>query len=181
MKNVLEVKQVNKQYGLKGFKTSVLKDITLNVEKGDFITMDFGAVVDGYHSDMTRTVCVGEPSEKQKEIYSIVLSAQQKALETVKAGIPSKDVDSAARNIIREAGYGEFFRHATGHGVGIEIHEMPAFNTRCETVLQEGTIMTVEPGIYLENKYGVRIEDMVYVTQDGCINLTKSPKELIIL
>lgn len=150
------------------------------IENGDFITMDFGAVVDGYHSDMTRTVCVGEPSDKQREIYNIVLSAQENALKTIKAGITAKDADAAARDIIKEAGYGEFFRHSTGHGVGIEIHEAPFVGGNPKIILKEGNVVTVEPGIYIPDEFGVRIEDMVYVTADGCLNLTKSPKELII-
>ncbi|MBQ8228868.1 MAG: aminopeptidase P family protein [Clostridia bacterium] len=150
------------------------------IEKGDFITMDFGAVVDGYHSDMTRTVCVGEPSDKQREIYNIVLSAQENALKTIKAGITAKDADSAARDIIKEAGYGEFYRHATGHGVGVEIHEGPVVAGNPKIILREGNVVTVEPGIYIPDEFGVRIEDMVYVTADGCINLTESPKNLII-
>ena len=151
------------------------------IEDGDFLTMDFGAVVNGYRSDMTRTVAVGKVTEEQKEIYNTVLKAQTEAIKAVKAGKCCKDVDKVARDIIYNAGYEGCFGHGLGHSVGIEIHEAPAFNTRCETILQEGTIMTVEPGIYIENKYGVRIEDMVFVTNDGCINLTKSPKELIIL
>ncbi len=150
------------------------------VEKSDFITMDFGAVVGGYHSDMTRTVCVGQPSDKQREIYGIVLKAQLSALDVIKAGITAKDADSAARDIITDAGYGEFFRHSTGHGVGIEIHEAPAVAGNPKIILQKGNVITVEPGIYIPDMFGVRIEDMVYVTDDGCINLTKSPKDLII-
>lgn len=150
------------------------------IEKGDFITMDFGAVVNGYHSDMTRTVCVGEPSDKQREIYNIVLTAQESALSVIKAGVNAKTADSAARDVIKNAGYGEFYRHATGHGVGIEIHEAPVVAGNPKTVLQAGNVVTVEPGIYIPDEFGVRIEDMVYVTDDGCINLTKSPKNLII-
>lgn len=150
------------------------------IEKGDFITMDFGAVVDGYHSDMTRTVCVGEPSDKQREIYNIVLSAQENALKTIKAGVSALEADSAARDIIKNAGYGDFYRHATGHGVGIEIHEGPVVAGNPKIILKEGNVVTVEPGIYIPDEFGVRIEDMVYVTDDGCINLTKSPKNLII-
>lgn len=150
------------------------------VEKGDFITMDFGAVVNGYHSDMTRTVCVGQPSDKQKEIYNTVLKAQLSALQKVSAGTPARDVDAAARDVIKNAGYGEFFRHSTGHGVGIEIHEYPTVSYLSKTILQKGNIITIEPGIYIPDMFGVRIEDMVYVTDEGCINLTNSPKELII-
>ncbi len=151
------------------------------VESGDFLTMDFGAVVEGYRSDMTRTVAVGQVSEEQKQVYDTVLKAQQAALDVIRSGLVCKDVDKVARDIIYNAGYEGCFGHGLGHSVGIEIHENPAFNTRCETVLKEGMIMTVEPGIYLENKFGVRIEDMVYVTEDGCLNLTQSRKDLIVL
>ena len=151
------------------------------IEVGDFVTMDFGCMVGGYCSDMTRTVAVGAVTEEQKKVYNTVLQAQLAALDAVKAGLVCKDVDKIARDIIYNAGYEGCFGHGLGHSVGIEIHEDPAFNMRCETVLKPGTVMTVEPGIYLENKFGVRIEDMVYVTEEGSINLTASPKELIIL
>ncbi len=151
------------------------------IEVGDFVTMDFGAIVGGYCSDMTRTVAVGAVTEEQKKVYNTVLQAQLAALDAVKAGLVCKDVDKIARDIIYNAGYEGCFGHGLGHSVGIEIHENPAFNMRCETILKPGTVMTVEPGIYLENKFGVRIEDMVYVTEEGSINLTASPKELIIL
>lgn len=151
------------------------------VEKGDFITMDFGAVYDGYHSDMTRTVAVGEVSSKQAEIYETVLRAQKNSLDILKAGITCKAADAAARDVIKNAGYGEFFGHGTGHGVGIEIHEAPTLNPRSEEILRIGDIVTVEPGIYLPDEFGVRIEDMAFITENGCENLTKSPKNLIIL
>ena len=151
------------------------------IEKGDFLTMDFGATVDGYRSDMTRTVAVGCVSDEQKKIYDIVFNAQQKAIDKIKSGMVCKDIDSIAREYISKNGYKENFGHGLGHSVGIEIHERPNFNTRCDTVLKPGTVMTVEPGIYLPDKFGVRIEDMVYVTDDGCINLTKSPKNLLII
>ena len=151
------------------------------IEKGDFVTMDFGAVVNGYRSDMTRTVAVGCVTDEQKMVYNTVLFAQNAALNEISAGKVCKDIDAVARNIINDAGYEGCFGHGLGHSVGIEIHENPAFNTRCETKLQSGMIMTVEPGIYIENKFGVRIEDMVYVTDDGCENITKSKKPLIIL
>ncbi len=150
------------------------------VEAGDFVTMDFGAVVNGYHSDMTRTVCVGQPTDRQQEIYNIVLSAQKNALSVIKAGISCNDADMAARNVIENAGFGEFYRHATGHGVGIEIHENPLVTKGNPQKFEEGNIVTVEPGIYLPNEFGVRIEDMVYVTRDGCLNLTSCAKDLII-
>lgn len=151
------------------------------IERGDFLTMDFGAVVEGYHSDMTRTVAIGEVSEEQKKVYDTVLRAQLAAIDAVHAGVCCKDIDKVARDIIYGAGYEGCFGHGLGHSVGIEIHENPCFNTRCDKLLDSGTIMTVEPGIYLENKFGVRIEDMVWTTDKGCVILTKSPKELIIL
>ena len=151
------------------------------IECGDFVTMDFGAIVGGYHSDMTRTVAVGSISDEQKAVYDTVLKAQLAALDAVRPGLVCKDIDKVARDIIYSAGYEGCFGHGLGHSVGVEIHERPNFNMRCDTVLLPGTVMTVEPGIYLENKFGVRIEDMVYVTENGCENLTHSPKELITL
>lgn len=149
------------------------------VEPGDFITMDFGAVYGGYHADMTRTVAVGDITEEQQRVYDTVLQAQLAAEKAVRAGVVCKDVDKVARDLIYGAGYEGCFGHGLGHSVGVEIHENPAFNTRCDTVLQPGMVMTNEPGIYLENKFGVRIEDMLYVTEDGSINLTASEKKLI--
>lgn len=151
------------------------------IEVGDFVTMDFGAVCDGYRADMTRTVAVGAVTEKQREVYETVLAAQRTAIGAIKPGAVCKAVDKTARDIISAAGYGDCFGHGLGHSVGLDIHEMPACNTSCTTVLESGMIMTVEPGIYLENEFGVRIEDLVCVTDDGCENLTGSRKELIIL
>ncbi len=151
------------------------------IEKGDFITLDFGAVVDGYHSDMTRTVAVGEVSSKQAEVYETVLKAQLKSLESLKAGAKCFDADAAARDIIKSAGYGAYFGHGTGHGVGIEIHEAPRLSPKSDAILCAGDVVTVEPGIYLPDEFGVRIEDMAFITENGCENLTKSPKNLIIL
>ena len=151
------------------------------IENGDFLTMDFGAVVSGYHSDMTRTVVVGSVTDEQIKVYETVLKAQNEALKAIKPGVICKDIDKIARDIIYNAGYEGCFGHGLGHSVGIEIHENPNFNMRCDKILKQGTIMTVEPGIYLENRFGVRIEDMVYVTKDGIENLTKSAKKLITL
>lgn len=151
------------------------------VKNGDFITMDFGAVYKGYHSDMTRTVAVGEVTEEQKKVYEIVLSAQKKALDVLKVGLPCADADKAARDIITQAGYGDNFGHGTGHGVGIEIHELPNLSMRSDEALAAGNVVTVEPGIYLPGKFGVRIEDMALITENGYENLTSTPKELIIL
>ncbi len=166
-----------------GKKTSMphgVPDDTV-VESGDFITMDFGAVYKGYHSDMTRTVAVGEVSSEQRKIYEIVLEAQKASLEILKKGVSCKDADAAARDIIKNAGYGEYFGHGTGHGVGIEIHELPNLSPRSNAVLEVGNVVTVEPGIYIPNKFGVRIEDMALITENGYENLTSTSKELIIL
>ena len=151
------------------------------IEKGDFITMDFGAVTDFYHSDMTRTVAVSEVSSKQVEVYETVLEAQLKGLAAVKAGVPCRDVDAVSRKIISDKGYGAFFGHGLGHGVGVEIHESPSLNPSSEAILEEGHIVTVEPGIYLPGEFGVRIEDMALVTADGYENLTICEKKLIVL
>lgn len=150
------------------------------IEKGDFVTMDFGAVIGGYRSDMTRTVAVGQISDEQKAVYNTVLTAQLMALDKIKAGEKCCDIDKIARDII-EKDYKGCFGHGLGHSVGIEIHESPSFNTHDDTILQSGTVITVEPGIYLEDKFGVRIEDMVIVTDGGIENITKSPKDLIVL
>ncbi len=151
------------------------------VKRGDFITMDYGAVFDSYRSDMTRTVAVGEVSSKQAEIYNTVLSAQEKSLSVLKKGTKCSDADKAARDVIRNAGYGEFFGHSTGHGVGIEIHETPNLAPKSKAVLEIGNVVTVEPGIYLPGEFGVRIEDFVVITEDGYTNLTSAPKNLIVL
>lgn len=151
------------------------------IENGDFITMDFGAVYNGYHSDMTRTVIVGEPTEKQKEVYETVLKAQTEALAVLKNGITGVEADKAARDIIDAKGYKENFGHGTGHGVGIEIHESPNLSPYSKAILETGNIVTVEPGIYIPDEFGVRIEDMALITENGYINLTNCEKELIIL
>lgn len=154
---------------------------TKKIEKGDFVTMDFGAIVGGYCSDMTRTVAVGSVSDEQKKVYDTTLKAQLAALDAIKADAVCGDIDKIARDIIYDAGYKGCFGHALGHSVGIDVHESPNLSPDNKAVLQIGNVVTVEPGIYLENKFGVRIEDMVYVTENGCINLTTSKKELIIL
>ncbi len=151
------------------------------VEKGDFVTMDFGAVIGGYHSDMTRTVAVGYADEGMKRVYNTVLAAQENCLAGLRAGILGCEGDSMARSVIEEAGYGDYFTHSTGHSVGIEIHEFPNLSVSSQTVLRAGNIVTVEPGIYIPGKFGVRIEDMALITENGCENLTGAPKELIVL
>lgn len=151
------------------------------IEHGDFVTMDYGAVVNGYHSDMTRTVAVGAASDEQKKIYKIVFEAQLAVLRVLKNGVKCSDADKAARDVITEASYGEYFRHSTGHGVGIEIHEKPFISPKSTATLRSGNVVTDEPGIYIPGKFGVRIEDMALITENGCKNLTKAPKELIII
>lgn len=151
------------------------------LENGDFLTMDFGAVYSGYCSDMTRTVAIGYVTDKQQAVYDTVLKAQLAALNSIAPQKPCNEVDKIARDIIKNAGFGDNFGHGLGHSVGLEIHENPACNTRDTTLLSEGMIMTVEPGIYLPDKFGVRIEDMIVITNHGYNNLTKSPKELIII
>lgn len=151
------------------------------IENGDFITMDFGTVINGYHSDMTRTVAIGFATDEMKNVYNAVLNAQQNCLDKIKAGIRCKDGDEFARLVIRDAGFCQYFTHSTGHGVGVEIHEFPNLSPASDSVLQVGNIVTVEPGIYIPEKFGVRIEDMALITENGCNNLTNAPKELIIL
>lgn len=151
------------------------------IENGDFITMDFGATVGGYHSDMTRTVAVGFATEEMKNVYDTVLTAQKICLDNIGVGVSCSDADAYARTVIENSGYGEFFSHSTGHGVGIEIHEFPNLSPSSASILQPGNIVTVEPGIYIPGKFGVRIEDMAFITANGCKNLTNAPKELIIL
>ena len=151
------------------------------VQPGDFITMDYGALKDGYHSDMTRTVALGGVSEKQKKVYETVLAAQTASLETLADGTSGFDADKAARDVIVNAGFGRFFGHGTGHAVGVEIHELPRLSPKSEQILRAGNVVTVEPGIYLPGEFGVRIEDMALITADGCVNLTRCPKELIVL
>ena len=153
------------------------------VESGEFITMDYGAVVGGYHSDMTRTVAVGSVSAEQKKSYNTVLEAQLASMEKMAPGVSCFDADKAARDVITEAGYGEFFGHGTGHGVGVEIHEQPRVSPHAkkDELLAPGHLVTAEPGIYLPGLFGVRIEDMVLITETGSRGLTHSPKELIML
>lgn len=151
------------------------------LEKGDFVTIDFGCRVDGYCSDMTRTLALGSVTDKQKEIYCIVLEAQKAGCKAVKEGLSCKDADRTCRDIIEGCGYGSFFGHGTGHGLGLEIHEAPTLNAKSHEVLRENMVVTLEPGIYLPKEFGVRIEDLAIVTPSGIINLTKSEKELIII
>jgi Xaa-Pro aminopeptidase len=151
------------------------------IEYGDFVTMDFGCIYMGYCSDMTRTVAVGRATEKMKEIYEIVLRAQHEGICAARAGVPGRSVDAAARKVIEDTGYGECFGHGFGHSLGIEIHEPPNASATEEENLPAGAVISAEPGIYLPGEFGVRIEDVLILGQDGCENITSAQKELIIL
>ena len=151
------------------------------IREGDFITMDFGVLYNGYCSDMTRTVAVGFVTEEMEKVYNTVLQAQLAGLAITKAGVPGKDIDGAARKVITDAGYGEYFGHGYGHSLGLEIHEGPNPNARNEEPMPAGAVASAEPGIYLPGKFGVRIEDSVIYTEDGYENLCSSPKNLIII
>lgn len=144
-----------------------------------FITMDFGAMLDGYCSDMTRTVCLGQADDRQRLVYETVLKAQETGIAAAKAQKTGKEIDKAARDVIDAAGFGKYFTHSLGHSVGIEIHEAPNFSPRSEEIIPEGAVVTVEPGIYIEGEFGVRIEDMVHITADGCEDLTPVDKKLL--
>ncbi|MDR3294873.1 MAG: aminopeptidase P family protein [Clostridiales Family XIII bacterium] len=151
------------------------------IETGDLLTLDFGGVVDGCCGDMTRTVAVGRVSSAKRNVYGIVLRAQEAALAAVRAGVRCADVDKAARDVITAAGHGAHYIHGTGHGVGREVHEKPTLNAKSKEILLENMPVTVEPGIYIPKKFGVRIEDLAIVTNFGIINLTKSEKRLLVL
>ena len=151
------------------------------IRRGDFVTMDFGCLKDGYCSDMTRTVAVGEASDEMRNVYDIVLKAQLAGIAVARAGIPGKEIDAAARKIITEAGYGPYFGHGFGHSLGLDIHEAPNANLRGEEPMPVGAVCSAEPGIYLPGRFGVRIEDVMILREGGCDVITKAPKELIIL
>ncbi|NLG84793.1 MAG: aminopeptidase P family protein [Firmicutes bacterium] len=148
---------------------------------GEMVVVDFGAVWRGYASDMTRTVALGRVGEEERTVYGLVLAAQERALEAIRAGAVARAVDAVARNHIKEGGYGEAFGHGLGHAVGLEVHEEPRLSPTSEGEIRSGMVFTVEPGVYLPGRFGVRIEDLVVVTEDGYRNLTKSPKELLVL
>ncbi|MDP4085979.1 MAG: Xaa-Pro peptidase family protein [Bacillota bacterium] len=151
------------------------------IKKGDFVLFDLGVVVDRYCSDITRTVAYGDINEKQEEIYQTVLKAQLAAVEASRPGTTASEIDLTARRIISEVGYGEYFPHRLGHGLGISVHEYPSMTETNELILQEGMVYTIEPGIYVPDVAGVRIEDDVFITSEGVKVLTKFPKELQII
>ena len=146
-----------------------------------FLTIDFGVKLGGWCSDTTRTLCVGRPTEEMKTVYQTVLRAQEAGIEAAKAGMTGKEVDAVARDIIHEAGYGGHFGHGFGHGVGLDIHEAPTLSPRGDSPLPVGSVVSAEPGIYLPEQFGVRIEDVMYLTEEGSRDITMLPKELIIL
>jgi len=146
------------------------------IAEGDLVVIDFGALVDGYHSDMTRTIMVGDPSETQTRMLEVVAESQGAGVAAVRAGAEAKAVDETCRAVIRDAGWEDAFLHGTGHGVGLDIHEAPRVSTSADATLADGHVVTVEPGVYLAEHGGVRIEDTVVVTPDGCRTLTRAPK-----
>lgn len=164
-----------------GYRSSMPHGVASDkvIEIGDFVTFDFGAVYEGYHSDMTRTIVMGQASSLQKQLYDVVLRAQTKGVESVHVGQTGAELDAVCRESIKADGYGEYFGHGTGHGVGLDIHELPVASPRSESVFEAGMIVTIEPGIYLPGTIGLRIEDSVIVTSQGCEVLTHSPKNLI--
>jgi len=165
-----------------GAKSSLPHGKPENIKLGKgFLTMDYGAKVNGYCSDMTRTVCIGKPDEEMLRVYNTVLEAQKRALDAICAGITGRMADAAARDHIYANGYKGCFGHSLGHSLGIDIHEAPNFSPNCELEIPENAVLSVEPGVYIEGKYGVRIEDIVKISEFGCENLTESTKELIII
>ena len=151
------------------------------IQEGDFVTLDFGASYQGYCADMTRTVAVGHATEEMKKVYDTVLQAQLAGIAATKAGVIGCEIDAAARKVIVDAGYGEYFGHGYGHSLGLEIHEAPNPNPGNKGPMPAGALCSAEPGIYLPGKFGVRIEDVTIITEDGTIDITKSPKNLIIV
>jgi Xaa-Pro aminopeptidase len=188
-----EIERAFRSLGAEGlsFPTIVVSGVNSNqphgeptkkkISEGEFLTIDMGAVYKGYCGDMTRTVAIGYATDEMKKVYDVVLKAQLAGLAAVKSEVNCFDVDKVCRDIIDEAGYGQYYIHGTGHGVGTEVHQNPYINTRTDEILKENQAITIEPGIYLPNKFGVRIEDLAIVTSFGIINCVKSKKELIIL
>ena len=165
-----------------GAKSSMPHGVPGDIKIGaGFLTIDFGVRLDGWCSDTTRTLCVGKPDEEMINIYTTVLKAQEAGIKAVRAGAAGRDVDAAARSLIEDAGYGECFGHGFGHAVGLEVHESLRVSQLSEDTLPAGAVISAEPGIYLPGRYGVRIEDVLYVTEEGCENITDLPKELIVI
>ena len=150
------------------------------IQSGETLTMDFGCYYNHYVSDMTRTIHIGDTTDEEREIYDIVLRSNQALIDAAKAGMTRRDYDKVARDVIVEVGYGDYFTHGIGHGIGLDIHEIPYFGNSDETI-EAGMVLTDEPGVYLADKYGVRIEDDIIITENGCELITLAPKELIVL
>lgn len=148
---------------------------------GDIVMVDMSCMIDGFFSDMTRTFCVGKADEEKEKIYKIVYEAQQNAIRAIRPGVICRDVDTASREVISKAGYGSYYPHGLGHGIGAETHEFPRFSQNCDTVLEPGHVLSVEPGIYLPRRFGVRIEDLMFVTPDGCEMISQASEELIVV
>lgn len=151
------------------------------IKKGDLLLFDFGATVNGYRSDMSRTIAIGEISDEKKKIYNIVLNAHKMAADVLKPGMKCREIDAIARDYIASFGYGEDFLHSLGHGVGLDIHENPTLSMRSEEILKEGMIITVEPGIYIKNQFGIRIEDTYIITEHGYKSIAETEKNIIII
>ena len=166
--------------GANGSKPHAVPGLSV-IEKGQFVTMDFGCVVGGYCSDMTRTVAVGEPTDEMRLVYDTVLKAQLAGIAAAHGGVTGDVVHNTAAKVIADAGYGEYFGHGFGHSLGIEIHENPRFSPFWTQTIPAGATLSAEPGIYLPGKFGVRIEDVLWLTDEGCVDITASPKDLIIL
>lgn len=151
------------------------------IKRGEMVTLDLGCVYQGYCSDLTRTISVGKPSVQARKVYGIVLEAQQRAIDAARSGISARSLDSVARGFIRSKGFGKYFGHGLGHGIGLQIHEYPRISTRSTNTLRPGNVITIEPGIYLPGKFGVRIEDDILVRNERCEMLTKSSKSLTVV
>ena len=166
--------------GANGSKPHAVPGDTV-IQPGMFVTMDFGCVYEGYCSDMTRTVAVGQPTDEMERVYHTVLEAQRAGIAAARAGVTGSEVDRAARQVIQQAGYGSFFSHSFGHSLGLEIHESPNASPSEQTVFPAGAVISAEPGIYLPGHFGVRIEDVLVLREGGCEDITQSPKKLIVL
>ena len=151
------------------------------IKSGDFVTMDFGCVKDGYCSDMTRTVAIGSATDEMRNVYYTVLEAQKAGIAVARPGVTGAEIHNAGAKVIADAGYGAYFGHGFGHGVGLDIHEQPTASPANQRPMPEGAVISAEPGIYLPGKFGVRIEDVLYLSGEGCVDITKAPKDLLIL
>jgi len=166
--------------GPNGSKPHAIPSSTV-LEQGMFVTMDFGCKVEGYCSDMTRTVAIGQPDEEMERVYQTVLAAQKAGINAARAGVTGREIDAASRQVIVDAGYGQYFTHSFGHSLGIDIHEAPNASPKEERLMPVGAVISAEPGIYIPGKFGVRIEDVLILKEGGCEVITRSPKNLIIL